>query len=132
MAEQTQTRKPQRTKIEQARDTAFEKAKSTVQGLESNPVGVLVGGLAVGLIAGAVVPRSEREKAALRPMGKRLAEGASAAVAAAKETGKEHLNASLLSADTAKQSARAVFDSALAAAKGSSQPTPKGETQPAG
>ena len=132
MAEQTnQANKPQRNKTEKARDTAFERARSTVQGLESNPVGILVGGLAVGLIAGAFVPRSEREKDALRPVGKRLAEGAAAAVAAAKETGKEHLNASVLGGDAAKQSARAVFDSALAAAKGAGKPRPEGQEQSA-
>ncbi|MES2338582.1 MAG: hypothetical protein V4537_10835 [Pseudomonadota bacterium] len=117
MAEQTSAQKGKREKIARARDTAFERARSTVEGLESNPVGVLVGGLAFGLIAGALIPRSDREKAALKPVGKRLAEGAVAAVAAAKETGKEHLNASVLSKDAAKQSARAIFDSALSAAK---------------
>ena len=109
--------KSRRAKLADARDTAFDRARSTVEGLESNPVGVLVGGLAFGLIAGALIPRSEREKTALKPVGKRLAQGAVAAVAAAKETGKEHLNASVLSKDAAKESARAVFDSALTAAK---------------
>ena len=109
-----------RAKIAEARDTAFDRARTTVQGLESNPVGVLVGGLAFGMIAGALIPRSDREKSALKPVGKRLAEGAVAAVVAARETGKEHLNASVLSKDAAKQSARAIFDSALSAAKDAS------------
>jgi hypothetical protein len=126
MVEQTNSGKPKskRAKLEKARDTAFDRARNTVQGLESNPVGVLVGGLAFGLIAGALIPRSEREKSALQPVGKRLAEGAVAAVAAAKVTGKEHLNASVLSKDAAKQSARAIFDSAVSAAKEKSAKKP--------
>lgn len=117
-----QTRPPakkgKRDAIKTAADTAFDRARATVQGLEANPVGVLVGGLAVGLIAGAFVPRSEQEKKALRPVGKRLAEGAVAAAAAAKETGREQLSAAVLGRDAAKESARKVFDSALQAAKG--------------
>lgn len=105
-------------KIVAAKDTALERVRTTVSGLEANPMGVLVGGLAVGIVAGALIPRSEREKAALAPIGKRLAEGATAALAAAKETGKEQLSASVLSKDAAKESARKVFDSAFQAAKG--------------
>ncbi|SOB87561.1 hypothetical protein SAMN06297144_2693 [Sphingomonas guangdongensis] len=106
-----------RDKLKERGGAALESARSTVQGLEANPLGVLVGGLAVGLIAGAVIPRSEREKRVLKPVGKRLAEGAVAALTAAKETGKEQLSAGVLSRDAAKESARKVFSSALDAAK---------------
>lgn len=129
MAEQTNApnAKPKprsrRAKLADVKDSAFDRARSTVEGLESNPVGVLVGGLAFGLIAGALIPRTESEKKVLKPVGKRLAQGAAAAVAAAKETGKEHLNASVLSRDAATASMRAVFDSALNAAKGASGKT---------
>ncbi len=118
----TQSDKPKknRAKLTDVRDTAFERARTTVQGLESNPISVLVGGLAFGLVAGALIPRSEREKTALRPVGKRLAQGAVAAVAAAKETGKEHLSASVLGKDAAKAGVRAVLDSAVSAARGGS------------
>lgn len=119
MAEQTSAPKPKNksAKMAKAKDTAFDRARTTVQGLESNPVGVLVGGLAFGLIAGALIPRSDREKTVLKPVGKRIAEGAVAALAAAKETGREQLSASVLSKDAAKESVRKVFDTALAAAK---------------
>lgn len=102
-----------------ARDAAFDRARSAVEGLEANPVGLLVGGVAVGLIAGALVPRSDRERTALRPVGKRLAEGAVAAFAAAKETGREQLSTATLSTNSAKEGARAVFDSAVSAVKDS-------------
>ena len=71
-----------------------------------------------GLLAGALIPRSDKEKQALAPLGKRLAEGAGAALAAAKETGKEQLSASMISKDAARDGARRIFDSALQAAKG--------------
>lgn len=117
-----------RASLSSVRDTAADRARTAVQGLEANPIGVLVGGLAVGLIAGVVIPRSEQEKRALKPVGKRLAEGAVAAVAAAKTTGKEQLSGAVLGRDAAKESARKVFESAVSAARGTNAPN---ETAPA-
>ena len=88
---------------------------------------ILLGGALVGdvqrergqqRVAGAFVPRSKREQKLLRPVGKRIATGAAAAVAAAKATGKEQFSSALMSRDTAKEGARKVLDSALKAAKG--------------
>ncbi|URW76822.1 hypothetical protein M9980_06410 [Sphingomonas donggukensis] len=112
-----QAKTGKRTALKDAADGAFDRARSTVKGLESNPVGVLVGGLVIGLLAGAFVPRSKQEKTALKGVGKTLAEGATAAFAAAKETGRQQLSGSMLSRDAAAESARMVFDSAVEAAK---------------
>ncbi|MBM3928746.1 MAG: hypothetical protein FJ335_09845 [Sphingomonadales bacterium] len=112
------TKPAKRAKLTDARDAAFDRAKSAVQGLESNPVGVLVGGLTVGLIAGALIPRTDGEKKMLRTVGKRLAEGTTAALVAARETGKEQLSSAVLGREAAKEGARKVFDSALSAARG--------------
>ena len=111
------SRKGKRAKIRAAGESAIDRARASFEGLESNPVGVLVGGLAIGLVAGALVPRSEREKKALKPLGKRIAQGATAALVAARETGKDQLNAKLLSRDTAQDRVRTIFDNALQAAK---------------
>jgi hypothetical protein len=110
--------KSRRDQVSQFTDSAVQRARSTVASLEANPLSVLVGGLAAGIVAGAVIPRSERERSALAPLGKRLAEGATAAVAAAKETGKEQMSGATLSRDAAKETARKVFESALGAARG--------------
>lgn len=109
-------------KIEGARSTATD-------AIATNPLAVLAGGLAVGVVAGALIPRSEREREVLDPIGRRLSEGAAAALAATKETGKERLTASLFSKDVAQESAQKIFQSAVTAAKeaGSSS----GETQTA-
>lgn len=102
-------------------------AKRAAQTIETNPLAVLAGGLVAGMAAGALIPRSEREREALAPVGRRLAEGAVAALTAAKDTGKDRLAASLLNKDVAAESAKQVFGSALAAAKeATSKPT--GET----
>lgn len=108
-------------KISDARDAASEYAHRAAEVVESNPVAVVAGGLVAGIVAGALIPRSDREREALAPLGKKIADGAQAAVQAARETGKAQLTASLLSPDAAKESARAVFDSAVQAVKGGEQ-----------
>lgn len=114
------------SRIEDARDAVSDAADRAIDAIEANPLAVLVGGIAVGAVAGALIPRSEREKAALAPIGKRIAEGATAAIAAAKATGKEQLSASVMSKDAAKEGARKVFESALSAAKNpTTAPAPK-------
>ncbi|MGQ4828123.1 hypothetical protein, partial [Enterococcus faecalis] len=50
-----------RTGIDTARNAALEAAEKTAQAIEGNPVAVLVGGLTVGLIAGALLPRAKTE-----------------------------------------------------------------------
>jgi hypothetical protein len=111
-------------KLQGAKSSAGDAAQRAAQAIESNPLAVLAGGLAVGIAAGALIPRSERERQALDPVGRRLAEGAVAALAAAKDTGKDRLASSLLNRDVAAESAKQVFGSAVAAAKeATSKPT---------
>ena len=112
--------------LKSATSNTADAAQRAVGAIESNPLAVLAGGLAVGIAAGALLPRGERERKALAPVGRRLAEGATAAFAAAKETGKERLNGSILTREAATESARKVLGSALSAAKeATSKPTPK-------
>lgn len=73
-------------------DTARELARRTAAGIEANPLSVLVGGVALGVLAGAFVPRSERETQLLGPVGKRLTDTAKGAVDAAKETAKSEFD----------------------------------------
>lgn len=96
---------------------AREAAQRARDAIESNPLGLLAGGLAAGIIAGALVPRSERERQALGTLGARLAEGAIAAGAAARQSGKEQLSSALLSRDGAREGVAKVMESAVAAAK---------------
>lgn len=97
--------------------SAREAAHRAKAAIETNPLGLLAGGLAAGLVAGALVPRSERERQALGSLGARLAEGAIAAGAAAKQSGKEQLSAALFSRDGAREGVAKVMESAVTAAK---------------
>lgn len=97
-------------KASEVLEVSREKTKRVVNNLESNPLGILVGGLAVGAIAGALIPRSAREKELLAPVGKRLSETVVAATAAAKAAGQSELGELGLTKDNARGQARGLLD----------------------
>ena len=103
--------------IESARDAAGKAAQQTAATLESNPVGVLVGGLALGALVAAVLPRSQREKELLAPVGKRLAASAVAAIAAAKEAGRAELDQAGISKTAAQDRVHSLFEQVSRAAQ---------------
>lgn len=113
------------TPIDRARHVASDATRRTVAGIESNPLGILVGGLAVGVLAGSLIPRSDKEKELLAPVGKRLGEGARAAVQAAKDAGRAELETRGLTADAGRDQvksllggvAKAVSTAGIAAAR---------------
>ena len=71
---------------------------------------------AVGLLAGSLIPRTEREKEVLGPLGKRLAEGATAAFIAARDAGKEELESLAPDKDQAKSKASSALSHVVDAA----------------
>jgi len=97
-------------KASEVLEVSREKTKRVVNNLESNPLGILVGGLAVGAIAGALIPRSAREKELLAPVGKCLSETVVAATAAAKAAGQSELGELGLTRDNARGQARGLLD----------------------
>lgn len=78
--------------IEATSDTARDLARQTAEGIEANPVGVLAGGVALGVLLGAFVPRSAQEAKLLAPVGKRISDTTRGAVDAAKDTAKAELD----------------------------------------
>ncbi len=104
-----------RDKAADALSVTRDTAQNTVQSLDSNPLGILVGGLAVGVLAGALLPRSVREKQLLAPLGKRIGDTAKAATQAAKDAGKSELDGLGLTPAAARGQAKALFDGVVKA-----------------
>ena len=75
-----------------ARDRAALAGKKTSDGIDEAPLIALAGGLAVGVLLAALLPRTEREDKLLGPIGERITGGAKNAVDAAKEAGRDKLN----------------------------------------
>ena len=91
-------------------DRAGKTARQTAAGIDANPVGILVGGLAVGILAGALLPRSDREKELLAPVGARIGATARAAIAAAREAGQSELADAGISRDAARGQVKGLFE----------------------
>lgn len=102
--------------VEASRERAEDAARRTADAIETNPVSVLVGGLALGAIVAAVLPRSQREKELLAPIGKRVNATAVAALAAAKDAGRAELDNLGLSRDAARTQAKSLLDGVMKAA----------------
>ena len=92
--------------VDRSRDTA----RRTVEGFEANPLGILVGGLAVGVLAGALLPRSAREKELLAPVGRRIGDTARAALDSAKATGLSELEARGITRDAARDQVKSLLE----------------------
>lgn len=101
--------------LEATRDTAREAVRRTAQGIEANPLAVLVSGVALGVLAGAVIPRTEQEGKLLRPVGKRLTDTAAGAAQAAKEAGKAELDALGLNKAAARDQVGKLLDGVVKA-----------------
>jgi ElaB/YqjD/DUF883 family membrane-anchored ribosome-binding protein len=103
-------------------------AERAGKAIETNPLAVIAGGIAIGLAAGALLPKTKRETELLGSVGKRLTGVAAGAAEAARDAAKAELGSLPLSKDAAKaqvsklidQVAKAVSSAGEAALNGSS------------
>jgi ElaB/YqjD/DUF883 family membrane-anchored ribosome-binding protein len=73
--------------------TAYESAgRRASEGIESNPLAAVAGGLALGAILGALLPRTDQEERLLGPAGRRITDTAREAARAAREAGRQQLD----------------------------------------
>lgn len=91
--------------------------KHASEQIESNPLTILAGGIALGVVLGALIPRLAKEKELLAPVGKRIAETATAAASAARDAGKAEFDAIVPPRDAAKEQIGKIIGSVFSAAK---------------
>lgn len=106
------------TQTSSKRDTA----RSTVEGLAENPLALVAGGIAVGALVGALLPRAEKERELLAPVGRQLADRATSTVAAVKDAGKAEIESLLPNRDKTKDKVSTLFGTILDAAKSGAAP----------
>lgn len=92
-------------------------AERTAATVEGNPLGMLVGGIALGAIIAALIPRGERERTLLAPLGETIRAAALAAFAAAKDAGRSELDQLGINRDAARDQVRSLLDGVGKAAR---------------
>lgn len=102
--------------------TAAEKASAAVQ---QNPLAILVGGLAVGVIAGALLPRTRREESLLGDVGRKVNRTATDAAKAAKTAGIEQLDSLGINKENAKSQFTNLVEGVVKAANSASDAVTK-------
>ena len=95
---------------------AREKTGQAGEKIEANPLAALLGGIAIGAIAGALIPRLAKEKELLAPLGERIGEAARAALDAGKSAGAGALEEAGLSSDQIRAQVSKLVEQALKAA----------------
>jgi ElaB/YqjD/DUF883 family membrane-anchored ribosome-binding protein len=101
---------------ESVREKARVAGQSAAEGFDRNPLGILIGGLAVGAVIGALLPRTEREAKVLGAVGDKVRGAANEAIEAAKGAGREKLDELGLNRDHARDTMKSLLDGAIAAA----------------
>jgi ElaB/YqjD/DUF883 family membrane-anchored ribosome-binding protein len=86
----------------QTKATAQKAAKQTVEGVGKNPMAALAGGLVVGAIVAALLPRTTRENKLVGGVGNKVRSTAASAAKTARDTAKEQLDTLGVNADAAK------------------------------
>ena len=87
------------------------------EGIDDAPLLALAGGLAAGALLAALLPRTETERRALRPLGDKLTGTAKAAASAAKDAGTSRLAELGLTPEKGRETLRSIFEGAGDAAK---------------
>ena len=106
---------------QRAIDTYESAGRRASEGIDDAPLIALAGGLAAGALIAALLPRTEAETRALRPVGQRIRGTAKDAVQAARDAGTSRLSELGLTRDKGAETLRAILEGAGEAAKSSAK-----------
>src|SRR5688572_8794446 len=114
------------TAYESARGGARSVGQRAADGLEANPVAAVVGGLAIGALAAALLPKTRREEELLGDVGRRLTDTAREAARAARDAGREQIDELGLSREGVRRKLDDFTDRAVGAVKTRAKGSGKG------
>lgn len=99
-----------------ARDKASDARHTAATSFDAAPLAVLAGGIALGAVLGALLPRTEKEAQLLGPVATKASDAAKAAFVAAKAAGQDKLDELGVNRETARAKVDQLVDSASQAA----------------
>ena len=103
--------------VQQSREVAHNVAVKTGDGIDKNPLAIVLGGIALGAIVGALLPTTEREKKVMGKTGKKLNKKAKEMAKAAKIAGKQQVDSLGLNGDAMREQFRDLVSKAALAVK---------------
>lgn len=107
--------------VQQSRDLAAKAAIKTGDNIDRNPLAIVLGGIALGAIVGALLPTTEREKKVMGKAGKKINKKAREMAKAAKAAGKEKVDSLGLNGDAVREQFRDLVSKAALAVKAASE-----------
>lgn len=103
--------------LDTARDSASQARRKTANGIDASPVAALIGGIALGALAAAVLPRTRKEDELFGDLGGRINDKARDAAQAAKEAGRDKLDELGINKDAAIDKAKELAQSVSGAVR---------------
>jgi ElaB/YqjD/DUF883 family membrane-anchored ribosome-binding protein len=103
--------------VQSSKAIAKKATDTTTQTIETNPLAIVAGGIAIGAIVGMLLPTSKREQKALGKAGKKLNKAAKRATEAAKIAGKDKVDSLGLNQDALRDQFRDLVSKASEAVK---------------
>jgi ElaB/YqjD/DUF883 family membrane-anchored ribosome-binding protein len=107
--------------VQSSKQIATKAVAKTSDSIDKNPLAIVVGGLALGAILGALLPKSSREKELLGKTGKKLNDRAREMAEAAKEAGTDKVNSLGLNGEAIREQFRDLVSKATEAVKAAGQ-----------
>lgn len=125
MMARQQQKKSQSTSSASSRERAIDAYDSARvrarDGIDGAPLLALGGGLALGAVIAALLPKTTTEEKLMGPLGGRINDGARAAASAAKDAGREKLAELNITRDAGKGAVKSLLDGLGEAARTSGQ-----------
>ena len=109
------------TGFEQSKVIARQAKDKTIEGVDKSPLAIILGGIAIGAIVGALLPRTERETKLLGKAGKKLNKKARKVAEAAKVAGMSQVDTLGLNGEAMRAQFRELVSKAALAVKAAGQ-----------
>jgi ElaB/YqjD/DUF883 family membrane-anchored ribosome-binding protein len=109
------------TGVEQSKVIARQAKAKTIESVDKSPLAIILGGIAIGAIVGALLPRTERETKMLGKAGKKLNKKARKIAEAAKVAGMSQVDTLGLNGEAMRAQFRELVSKAALAVKAAGQ-----------
>ena len=109
------------TGVEQSKVIARQAKDKTIESVDKSPLAIIMGGIAIGAIVGALLPRTERETKILGKAGKKLNKKARKVAEAAKVAGMSQVDTLGLNGEAMRAQFRELVSKAALAVKAAGQ-----------